>query len=80
MLKTSSPLIGSKQFSIAAKINDGDKIKVAYNGKEIETVYKVDEKLKGTAALMPTFNLGIKSDAYNLMYRFNKTKITRISQ
>ncbi len=78
---TSSDLIGSKQFSIAAKIDDGDRVKISFNGVEIEKTYKVDEELKGTAALMPTFDMsGVESEAVGSMYRFNKAKITRIGK
>jgi len=80
ILKTKSALIGSKQFSIAAKINDKDKIKISFGDFEIETIYHVDETLKGTAALMPTFDMGIKSEKLNSIYRFNKVKITQVSQ
>jgi NADH-quinone oxidoreductase subunit G len=68
-------LKGSNQFATAAKISHGDAITLEFDGKKIERVFELDETLKGTIALHPTFDLGL--DAMPTAYRFNKAKILK---
>ena len=67
-------LFGSSQFAIAAKIKDGDKIKIGLKGKSIERIFKVDDKLKGTIAINPTFDIDLETNRY----RLEKSKIERV--
>jgi NADH-quinone oxidoreductase subunit F len=63
-------LIGSKQFSVAAKSQNNQKVNVYIEDKVEERIFEVDEKLKGTIALMP-----VKDE--NLSYRYKVAKITK---
>jgi len=67
-------LRGGKQFAAAAKIQDGDRVLIDLGDKKIERVFRLDEKLKGTVALNPTFDIEINPNRY----RFEKTKIERV--
>ncbi|MCF6310299.1 MAG: NADH-quinone oxidoreductase subunit G [Sulfurimonas sp.] len=67
-------LRGSKQFSVAAKISDGDKVEVTFGSTTIQREFKLDSELKGTVALNPTFDIGVDSSRY----RFVKSKIVRV--
>lgn len=67
-------LRGSAQFAIAAKINDGDLVKITFGKTEIQRVFKQDGDLKGTIALNPTYDLNIDLSGY----RFHKSKIERV--
>ena len=68
-------LRGSAQFAAAARIVDGDVVNISYSSKIIQRVFKQDDKLKGTIALNPTFDL--KEDFSR--YRFEKSKIERVA-
>ncbi len=52
-----SSLLGSKQFSIAAKIKEGDRIII---NDEIKRVFVNDKDLKGTVSLLPGAERGDK--------------------
>ncbi len=69
---------GSTQFAMAGKIKDGDKIEFEIDGVKITKIFKVDERIKGTIALLPTFDLGFKGQSINSKYRFNKVKIKQV--
>ncbi len=73
-LEKDNSLRGSAQFSVAAKISDGDLVEISYGSKTIERRFKLDNDLKGTIALNPTFDIGIDSNRY----RFDKSKIVRV--
>ncbi len=79
-LKCDSVLEGSQQFSIAAKIKDGDKVKIVLNEKEIVKKFKLNESLKGTIGLLPTFDMGYEGQALTSAYRFNKVKIVQVDK
>jgi len=79
-LKTDAFLAGSAQFAVAAKIEDGDKVSIMIDGKNIEREFRVSDKLKGTIALMPIFDLGFEGQALMSKYRFNKVKLTQVSK
>lgn len=68
-------LRGSNQFAVAAKIADGDQITIEFNGQKIQRKFELDETLKGTIALHPTFDLGW--EAVPSKYRFNKVNILK---
>ncbi len=67
-------LRGSQQFAIAAKIQDGDMVIVDLGDMKIEREFKIDEDLKGTVAINPTFDLNLNANRY----RFEKSKIERV--
>lgn len=67
-------LTGSEQFAAAAKINDGERVRFTIGESLQERVFKIDEKLKGTVALNPSFD---SSENYN-SYRYNQVKIERV--
>jgi NADH-quinone oxidoreductase subunit G len=67
-------LRGSAQFAVAAKINDGDKVEISYGSTKITREFKLDNELKGTVALNPTFDISVDASRY----RFEKSKIVRI--
>jgi len=67
-------LRGSAQFSAAAKISDGEKIEISFGTSTITRVFKLDEELKGTIALNPTFDMSVDAGSY----KFLKSKIVRV--
>ncbi len=79
-LESNNDLIGSQQFAVAAKINDGDKVKISVVGAELERTFKIDKNLKGTIGILPTFDMGFKGQAIKAAYRFNKAKIEQVGK
>jgi len=79
-LETDVNIVGSKQFAIAAKINDGDEIKVNVNGVKIQKGFKIDPNLKGTIGLLSNFDLGFEGQSLMSDYRFNKVKIEQVGK
>jgi len=73
-LEKDNSLRGSAQFSVAAKISDGDLVEISYAQTKIKRRFKLDNELKGTVALNPTFDI----DVDNGRYRFEKSKIVRV--
>ena len=73
-LPKENTLRGSKQFAIAAKIENGEKIVLDLGDMKIERVFELDEDLKGTVAINPTFDVEMKPNRY----RFEKSKIERV--
>ncbi|MEA2111796.1 MAG: NADH-quinone oxidoreductase subunit G [Campylobacterota bacterium] len=69
-------LIGSAQFSVAAKISDGDLVAVELANQTVQRRFKLDNTLKGTVALNPTFDLPL--GALDGQYRFEKVKIMKV--
>ena len=64
--KNGELLIGSAQFAVAAKVQNGQPVTVKNQNRE----FRLDKKLKGTIALMPSM---ISEDSY----RFEVAKITK---
>ncbi len=73
-LPKENELRGSAQFALAAKIKDGDAVRIDLGDMQIERKFKLDEKLKGTVAINPTFDLEINPNRY----RFEKSNIERV--
>ena len=73
-LPKDAPLRGSKQFAIAAKIEDGEEVVLVLKDETIQRRFKLDENLKGTVAINPTFDRAIEANRY----RFEKSKIERV--
>ena len=68
-------LLGSAQFAAAAKLKEGDRVKLNVHGCEMERVFRIDPDLKGTVALNPTFDLGLREDLLSSNYRYSQSKI-----
>ena len=73
-------LLGSRQFAVAAKLEEGMRVKVTVDGVEMERVFKIDPDLKGTIALNPTFDLGLSEDLLSSNYRYSQSKIEVVGQ
>ncbi len=73
-LERDSALRGSAQFAAAAKISDGEKVKITYGSNTITRVFTLDSELKGTVALHPTFDINVAANEY----KFLKSKIVRV--
>ncbi len=73
-LPKDTALRGSAQFATAAKIKDGDDIVIDLGYRKIMRKFKIDEDLKGTVAINPTFDTGYDPSRY----RFEKSKIERV--
>ena len=69
-------LVGSPQFAIAARISDGDDVEMAFGSHVMTRHFRVDETLKGTVALHPTFDLPL--GIFDGQYRFEKVKIMKV--
>lgn len=67
-------LRGSAQFSVAARISDGDMVEISFGATKIQRKFKLDDELKGTVALNPTFDISVDASRY----RFEKSKIVRV--
>ncbi len=67
-------LRGSAQFGVAARISDGDMVEISFGSTKIQREFKLDNELKGTIALNPTFDIDVDASRY----RFEKSKIVRV--
>lgn len=74
-LERDTALRGSAQFAQAAKISDGETVEISFGTQTIKRIFKLDEDLKGTIALNPTFDIAVDSSKY----RFEKSKIVRVT-
>ncbi len=73
-------LRGSQQFATAAKISDGDVVSLTIDGYAIEKKFKVEPELKGTIALLPSFDLGFEGERVTRGYRFNQVKLKQVGK
>ena len=73
-LEKDTTLRGSAQFSAAARISDGDEVEITIGERVVKRVFTLDEKLKGTVALYPTFDINVDAS----QYKFLKSKIVRV--
>ena len=71
-----SSLRGSMQFARAAKISDGDFISISFGGQTINREFKVENELKGTIAINPTFDIAVDARRY----KFERSEINKINQ
>jgi NADH-quinone oxidoreductase subunit G len=80
-LRSEEPvLLGSQQFAMAAKLKEGDRVKIDIEGCEMERLFRIDPDLKGTVALNPTFDLGLREDLLSSNYRYSQSKIEIVGQ
>ena len=70
-------VVGSEQFAKVAKIKDNDLVEVEFKNQSLKRVFKVDESLKGTIALAPTFDLSLSNDLL-FSYRYQIVKIHKV--
>jgi NADH-quinone oxidoreductase subunit G len=70
-------LIGSGQFALAAKIENGMKIKVLRGDESVECQFALDENLKGTIALLGDYD---QNPGGTSRYRYDKIKIEQVGQ
>lgn len=75
-LEKEATLRGSAQFAAAAKIGDGDKIRLEFPHSTQERIFQLDSTLKGTIALVPEYDVGF--GGLHEQYRFEKVKIMRM--
>lgn len=71
-----SSLLGSAQFAQAARISDGDYVSIVFAGQAIEREFKIDNELKGTIAINPTFDINVEARRY----KFERSEIKKINQ
>jgi len=76
-LEKDNALYGSASFAAAARLSDGEKVRFVVAGEEVTRTFKLDETLKGTVALNPTFDLGLTTVN---AYRFEKVNFMRESK
>ncbi len=73
-LEKDQTLRGSAQFAAAARVSDGEEVEITFGSTVVRRVFKLDEKLKGTIALNPIFDMSVDSSEY----KFLKSKIVRV--
>ncbi len=71
-------LIGSKQFSMATKLQDGDLISFEIEGVKFIRVFKIDTHMKGVIALNPTFAINLSASLLS-SYRFSRLAFEKIN-
>ncbi len=75
-IKEKAYLTGSNQFAIAAKIKEGDIVKIKLpDGKEIKREFKIDPDMKGTIARLNTFD---QMEDFKTSYRYARAKIEQV--
>ncbi len=65
-------LFGSKQFALANKIQNGDKVSVKLKDKQIQREFVLDKSLKGTTGFLEV-------DGHKDTYAYEVSRITRIA-
>ncbi len=75
-LDDEASLVGSEQFAIAAKLQDGDSVEFNFAGTTQSRIFRIDTELKGTIALNPSFDLGL--NAISSEYRYQAVKISKV--
>jgi len=73
-LEADTSLHGSAQFAAAARISDGDSVTI--EGRDGVRVFVLDETLKGTIALLPSYDTAFSGTHKG--YRFEKIKLQRM--
>ncbi len=73
-LEGDTSLRGSAQFATAARISNGERVVI--EGSERVRTFVLDETLKGTIALLPTYDVAF-GGGYD-GYRFEKIKLTKV--
>lgn len=71
-------LSGSKQFSMATKLQDGDVISFEIEGVKFMCVFKIDTSMKGIIALNPTYEIDLSTSLIS-SYRFSRLAFEKIN-
>ena len=71
-------LSGSKQFAMAAKLQDGDLITYEINGVKFKRVFKIDTHRKGVIALNPICHKNLSAYLVS-SYRFSRLAFEKIN-
>jgi NADH-quinone oxidoreductase subunit G len=79
-LKADTHLRGSASFAMAAKIEAGDKVNITFDNQTVTRMFKIDTTIKGTVALYPTFDNGLRADLISLGYRYKKVAISKVNE
>ena len=77
LLKDEAVLLGSQQFAMLSKLQDGEKITFTIDGVQFDRVFTIDTTMKGTIAVNPTFDMGL-SAALLSSYRFSRLDFERL--
>ena len=70
-------LVGSQQFAIATKLKDGDRVKFTLDGVAFSRLFKIDTSMKGTVALNPTYDMGLRASLLS-SYRFSRLEFEKV--
>jgi NADH-quinone oxidoreductase subunit G len=70
-------LVGSQQFAIATKLKDGDRIEFTLDGVKFSRLFKIDTSMKGTVALNPTYDMGLRASLL-FSYRFSRLEFKKV--
>jgi NADH-quinone oxidoreductase subunit G len=70
-------LVGSQQFATATKLKDGDRVEFALDGVEFSRLFKIDTSMKGTVALNPTYDMGLRASLLS-SYRFSRLEFKKV--
>lgn len=76
-LENDNNLYGSASFAAAARLSDGDEVAFEIAGETVRRIFNLDDTLKGTVALNPTFDLGLN---VTNAYRFEHVNFMRESK
>ena len=79
-IKDKPLLCGSSQFAIAAKIKEGDSVKVRFGNKTLQRIFKIDPDMKGTIARLDTFDISLCDDFKSPSYRYSRAKIEQVGK
>ena len=71
LLKDEAVLLGSQQFAVVTKLQEGDTIAFEVDGVKFRRMFKIDTSMKGTIALNPTFDMGLSASSVS-SYRFSR--------
>ena len=78
LLRSDTHLRGSENFARAAKIKAGDIVEISYEDFKDIKKFKIDNTIKGTIALYPTFDNGLIDNKINSGYRYKKVTIKKV--
>ena len=70
-------LVGSQQFAVATKLKDGDRVEFTLDGVEFSRLFKIDTSMKGTIALNPTYDMGLRASLLS-SYRFSRLEFKKV--
>ncbi|HSR73272.1 MAG TPA: hypothetical protein VLL31_00380 [Sulfurovum sp.] len=76
--RTSGVLYGSKQFAMAAKLQDNDAISFEVEGVKFSRVFKIDTYMKGVIALNPVFDIKLSAHLISSC-RFSRLAFEKIN-